>query len=58
MNNIGSTMSLKNLGLTLGPMVTTIFELFIYILNSPLLVFWVLAPVSLVRSLFTLFFAF
>ena len=55
MNQICLTMSLTNLGLTLGPLVRTLFEIFLYLLKSLLLVFWGLKPGPLVRTLFALF---
>ena len=48
-------MSLISLGLTMGPLVHNIFVIFLYVLKSLLLVFWVLTLYPLVHTLFAFF---
>ena len=54
-NHIWLTMSLTNLGLNLGPGLLTLFDFFLYMLNSPLLVFWGITPDPLVHTIFVIF---
>ena len=45
---------LTTLGLTLGPLLHTIFTLFFEVPKSPLLVFWGLTPGPLVYTIFAI----
>ena len=49
-------MSMTKLGLTPGPLVCTLFAIFLFVLKSPLLVFWGITPGLLVRTIFEIFF--